>query len=101
MPGANKYIDTGVTVTYDTDQTPHVVSVNPKYGSVEGGTSVTLRTSELGTVTVNDITVTFDSVDCAVQSVDTVSIGSFTYSDIVCTSGARTGAYNANPTLNI
>ena len=89
-------------VLYDIDLTPHVVTMSPKYGSVEGGTSVTFRTSDLGnTIVVADVTVYIDSVACSVDSVTQVTEGLTTYSDIVCTTGARPGAYNADPTLHI
>ena len=67
-------------MTYDINQTPHLVSVNPKYGTVEGGTSVTLRTSDLsalgdsGGIGVDparssDVIVDLDGVSCVVDSV--------------------------------
>jgi len=59
------------TVTYSNTYTPALTAstgISPRFGSVEGGTTVTFSGSNFGN-TVGDVTVTIDGIDCAVQTV--------------------------------
>jgi len=50
------------SVTYSDDVTPTITEISPRYGSVLGGTTVTLSGSNLS----GDATVTFDDRVCEV-----------------------------------
>lgn len=56
------------TVEYQLGLTSYVESIVPRFGSVEGGTAVTITTTSLGTTNVADVTVTIDGIDCPIDS---------------------------------
>ena len=75
-------------VTYKVASTAAVDSISPRWGAVQGGTTVTFEGRNFGTV-LADISVTLDDVPCVVTSViDT---------QVVCTTGQRTGSWDEDP----
>jgi len=70
-----------------------VKSISPRFGSVEGGTALTLTTTNLGTSTVADVSVKIDGVTCAITSLSST--------EIKCTTGSRPGLHLEDPLLEI
>lgn len=70
----------------------YVDEVSPRWGSVEGSTTVTFTGEGFGT-TVADVSVEIDGISCAISSViDT---------EVVCVTGSRPGLYTSDPMLEI
>jgi hypothetical protein len=61
-------VDTSLNdVTYDGSLTPVVTSVNPRFGGVEGGETITFTGSNLDTDT-SKYSIVLDGINCPVQS---------------------------------
>jgi len=64
----------------------------PRYGNVVGGEDITFSGSGFGT-TVADVSIVIDEVVCVVSTV--------TDTEIVCTTGPRTGLHDATLDMKI
>ena len=53
-------------VVYSLAKTNHVLEMTPRWGSVEGGTQVTITTTDLGATTQGDVTVLIDGIECQI-----------------------------------
>ena len=69
-------------IVYDLSQTTYVNNIEPKYGSVEGGTEITITGSTFYT-SISEVIVLIDGINCDVTSVDT--------NEIVCMTRPRLG----------
>ncbi len=72
------------SVTYTSTLTPYLTSISPRYGTVEGGTSVTFTGTNFPTST-SDVTINIDERACTVTSA--------TSTQIVCTTSNRPGLF--------
>lgn len=79
-------------VTYEGTLTPLLESIVPRYGNVVGGEDITFSGSGFGT-TVADVSIVIDEVVCVVSTV--------TDTEIVCTTGPRTGLHDATLDMKI
>ena len=80
------------TIQYTVSLTPVITSVSPRWGSVEGNTPITFKGSNLST-NIEDYNILIDEIECLVTEAteDTIS----------CTTQARTGLYESDPTLEV
>ena len=69
-------------VTYDGSISSLLTAVNPRYGTVTGGDSVTFTGVGFSTNTA-DYTITLDGINCPVTAADSTSV--------TCTTGKRPG----------
>ena len=53
-------------VTYDTALTSYLTLLEPRWGSVEGGTAIVMQTTDFGSNNPADVTVLIDGVECDV-----------------------------------
>lgn len=67
--------------------------VYPNYGTVEGGTIITISGTDFNTGNPDDVTVLIDGIEC-----DVYRTNAFT---IECTSGPRPGLYLTPPTFEV
>jgi len=79
-------------VTYSISETPFITSLSPRWGTVEGGTSVTF-TGQGFTTTAGDYSILIDDVPCTGISA--------TSTTVTCTTGPRTGRWVDDPQLSI
>jgi hypothetical protein len=79
-------------VIYVVSDTPYLTSISPRWGSVEGGTTVTF-TGEHMSNNVADISIKIDNVVCAVQTASRT--------EVTCITGSRIGAWNEAPRLEM
>jgi len=54
-------------VTYDSAVTPNLTAISPRFGTVQGGEPITFTGTGFPTA-VEDINITIDGKDCAVQT---------------------------------
>lgn len=73
----------GAAITYKADYTMTVASIEPSYGSVIGGDTVTFTMEDASSFDASDVTITIDGIDCS----SVAKSGN----DISCTLGERTG----------
>lgn len=73
------------SVTYDLAITPVVSSISPQWGSVIGGEEIVFTLEDASGLSVSDITITIDGIDCSISNVDSSS------GAVTCTTGERTG----------
>ena len=90
---ASTYTPIGQSIDYDLQLTPYLDAIIPRYGSVEGGTEISITGTEFNTNNVNDVTVLIDGIDCGVTFVNPLLIQ--------CTTGSRPGLYLTEPTLEV
>lgn len=74
-------------ITFKGSKTSSLSEIEPRYGSVEGGTNIKFK----GVFTETDLSkykITIDKINCPVRSVST--------SELVCVSGPRPGLHNSS-----
>jgi len=79
-------------VDYSTAETPYIQSLSPRWGTVEGGTTVTFSGSGFSPSS-GDYTILIDNVPCTATGA--------TSSSVTCTTGPRTGRWTDDPQLSI
>lgn len=73
------------TVNYMIYKTPYVTAISPRWGTVEGGTSVTITGVNFKYDNGSNYVIEIDDIPCAVTSAST------TY--VTCVTGARIGLW--------
>jgi len=73
------------SVTYDLSITPVVSSISPQWGSVIGGDEIVFTLVDASGLSVSDVTITIDGIDCSITNVATL------LGEVTCTTGERTG----------
>ena len=80
------------TVNYRVSLTPVLTAVNPRWGSVEGGTPLTFTGTNLSPVP-SAYSILLDGIECIVTAASTESVS--------CTTQARIGAFNSDPSIEV
>jgi hypothetical protein len=80
-------------VTYSVQSTPYVTAISPRWGTVEGGTTVTF-TGDGFPASSLDYSITIDGVACA-------DIAVSSQFEVTCVTGPRVNAWNAPPSLEM
>jgi hypothetical protein len=79
-------------VQYQGSLTPALESMNPRFGRVEGGTSVTFTGTDFS-ATLSDYTILIDKIQCTVTDASTTSV--------TCTTGPRPGLHPSSLSIFI
>ena len=79
-------------VTYSGSLTPKLDSINPRYGTVTGGTSVTFTGTDFSS-NIADYTILLDMIPCVATAATSTSV--------TCDTGSRPGLHNATTTIFI
>jgi hypothetical protein len=85
-------VDLANPVTYSVSGTPYITALSPRWGTVEGGTTITFTGAQLSSNPL-DYAITIDGVECAVSTASPT--------EVTCVTGARTGAWNSPPSLEM
>jgi hypothetical protein len=65
----NLFDNGGAKVNYAIDTTPYVTSIVPRYGSVEGGKTVTFNGGNFPTGNTGLYTILIDDIPCSIDDV--------------------------------
>ena len=87
------YSSVSQEITYELSLTSYVTNVLPRYGSVEGGTLITIEGIDFNTNVPSDVTVLIDGVACQVNLANAFLIQ--------CVTGPRPGLYLTPPTFEV
>ena len=79
-------------MTFDSAQTPNLTAISPRFGTVQGGEPITFTGTGFPTA-VEDINITIDGKDCAVQTA--------TETQVVCLTSKRPGYVSSSLVMSV